>query len=71
MGTFKTLDDYRTGETSNGFKELRAKIRHDFQTKGIDEDNYEELLEELQDEIDEARLERQFLARSDQDGEAA
>jgi len=71
METYKTLDDYRAGETSNGFKELRIKIRHDFQTKVIDEDNYDELLEDLQDEIDEARAERRFPARSGQDGEAA
>jgi hypothetical protein len=69
MATYKTLDDYWM--RSNGFKELYAKICQDFKTGVIDEHNYEELVEELQDEIDEARIEYRFSSRRARNGNGA
>lgn len=71
MATYKTLGDYCRDEKPKGFKALRAKICDDFKTGVIDEDNYEELVEDLQDKIDEARIERRFSSRTRSDGGGA
>ena len=69
MATYKTLDDYWI--RSKGFKELHAKIIHDFKNGLIDEHNYEELVEDLQDELDAARIERQLSSRRGGNGGGA
>ena len=55
MATFKTLEDYFVSMSPNAFMKIRAMINHDFTRGLIDRGNYDELLEDLQSEIDEAR----------------
>jgi hypothetical protein len=58
MATYKTLEDYCVSMSANTFKKIRAMISHDFATDVIDRNNYDELLEDLQTEIEEARESR-------------
>jgi hypothetical protein len=60
MTTYKTLDDYCVSGTPNAFKKIHAMISDDFKTGVIDQSNYDELLEDLQTEIEEARIERRL-----------
>jgi hypothetical protein len=53
MATYKTLDDYCASVSRNAFKEIQAMISNDFQNGIIDQPNYDELLEDLQNEIEE------------------
>jgi len=55
MGTYRTLDDYGEIVGPRAFKAIRAQILRDFKAGLIDRNNYEELMEDLQAEIDEAR----------------
>lgn len=55
MATFKTLEDYFVRMSPDAFMAVRAMINHDFTRGVIDRGNYDELLEDLQSEIDEAR----------------
>jgi hypothetical protein len=58
MPTYKTLDDYRVSPTPNAFRKIHAMISADFKNGVIDQHNYDELLEDLRDEIQEGRTER-------------
>ncbi len=55
MATYKTFEDYCVSLSPNAFKKIRAMISHDFAKGLIDRNNYDELLEDLQTEIDDAR----------------
>lgn len=55
MTTYRTLEDYGAIVGPRAFKALRALIRQDFRAGLIDDNNYDELMEDLQTEIDEAR----------------
>jgi len=55
MATYKTLDDYCVSTSPMAFKKIRAMISHDFASGNIDRANYDELLEDLQTEIENAR----------------
>jgi len=55
MATYKTLDDYCVSWTANALEKVRAMISQDFAGGVIDQTNYEELLEDLESEVDEAR----------------
>ena len=57
MATYKTLDDYRVSVSPNAFKKIHAMVSADFKNGVIDENNFDELLEDLRTEIEEARLE--------------
>lgn len=54
MATYKTLDDYCVSWSPNALQKIRAMISQDFASGVIDQTNYEELLEDLENEIDEA-----------------
>ena len=55
MATYRTLDDYGEIAGLRAFKAIRALILRDFKAGLIDRNNYEELMEDLQTEIEEAR----------------
>ena len=63
MPTYKTLDDYCVSAGPSAFKKIHAMISADFKNGVIDQHNYDELLEDLHEEIDVARLERALCAR--------
>ena len=55
MATYRTLEEYGEIAGQRAFKAIRALIQRDFKAGLIDRNNYEELMEDLQTEIDEAR----------------
>lgn len=58
MATYKTLNDYHASESAQVFEEILMMIHSDFVKGIIDQNNREEPLEDLQSEIEEARIER-------------
>ena len=55
MPTYRTLENYGEIVGPHAFKAIRALIQRDFKAGLIDGNNYEELMEDLQTEIDDAR----------------
>jgi hypothetical protein len=55
MATYKTLDDYCVSWSASALEKVRAMISQDFASGIIDQTNYDELLEDLESEVDEAR----------------
>ena len=55
MAIYKILDDYCVSASPTAFKKIWAMIGHDFVKGIIDRENYDELLEDLQTEIESAR----------------
>ena len=62
MATYKTLNDYYANVSPDEFQEIHAMISNDFRNGIIDQNNRDELLEDLQSEMDEARIERGYGA---------
>lgn len=57
MTNYKRFEDYCVSASPNAFKKIQAMISDDFSRGVIDRKNYDELLEDLRIEIDEARIE--------------
>jgi len=57
MSMYKRLEDYCVSTSPNAFKKIHAMISDDFRRRVIDRENYDELLEDLHLEIEEARVE--------------
>jgi hypothetical protein len=55
MATYRTLEDYGELVGPRAFKAIRSLIHRDLKAGLIDRNNYEELMEDLETEIDEAR----------------
>ena len=55
MATYRTLEDYGELVGPRAFKALRSLIQRDYKIGLIDRNNFEELMEDLETEIDEAR----------------
>ena len=62
MANYKRLEDYCVSPGPNAFKKIHAMISDDFRRRVIDRENFDELLEDLRIEIEEARIERNLAS---------